>query len=320
MTGGWWLVASGWSSAAHCRRLTAVLILCATAVCGLQGRQEPVFRSETRLVVLHATVRNARGQIVAGLDSKVFAVYENGRPQPITLFRNDDVPVSVGLLIDNSGSMRLLRPKIEAAALAFVRASNPDDEFFVLNFADKPRLDVPFTSDRATLEARIARVDSIGGTALYDAVAMAQAYLRAQAKHDRRVLLLISDGHDNASETPKERVRRQAELDDVAIYAVSLSAPGDEGKATRDEARRELDDVTEGTGGLLTFPSSIEAINAVALEMAHQIRSQYTIGYTPLNQALDGAYRSIRVMVAGPDRLVVRTRSGYRAIAAEPPQ
>jgi len=312
-------VASGWWLVAGRRWLLGVLALCAAAVCGLQGHQEPVFRAQTRLVVLRATVKNARGQIVAGLDSKAFTVYENGKPQPITLFRSDDVPVSIGLLIDNSGSMRTLRPKLEAAALAFVRVSNPDDEFFVLNFADKPRLDVPLTNDIAMLEARIARLDSIGGTALYDAVAMAQGYLRERARHDRRALLLISDGHDNASEASKERIRRQAELDEVAIYVVGLSAPGDEGKSTRDAARKELDDVTETTGGLLTFPSSLESINAVVIEMARQIRSQYTIGYTPINQALDGSYRSIRVTATAPERLSVRTRTGYRATGGAPP-
>ncbi|MGB7219426.1 MAG: VWA domain-containing protein [Vicinamibacterales bacterium] len=315
-----WLVAGDWLRATPSHGLIAAVIVSSAAVGVLQARQEPVFRAQTRLVVLRATVKNSRGVIVAGLDSTAFTVYENGKPQPITLFRRDDVPVSIGLLIDNSRSIRLLRRKIEAAAVAFVRASNPDDEFFVLNFADKPRVDVPFTRDAATLEARIARVDSIGGTALYDAVAMAQGYLREHAAHDRRALLIISDGHDNASEVSKERLRRQAELDDVAIYAVGLSEPGDEGKRTRDTARKELDDLTEGTGGLLTFPSSIEAINAVVLEMAHQIRSQYTIGYTPVNQALDGSYRSIKVTVAGPERLVVRTRTGYRATAAVAPQ
>jgi VWFA-related protein len=295
------------------------LVFSAMVVCPING-QQPVFRSETRVVVLRATVKNSRGVIVTGLNAEAFKVYENGKLQPITLFRQDDVPVSIGLILDNSRSMRPLRGKLEAAALAFVRASNADDESFVMNFADKPRVDVPFTSDLGVLETGIARVDSIGSTALRDAVQMAESYVREHAKHDRRVLLIISDGDDNASEASRERIRRQAELDDIAIYAVSLSGTdandggGDPDKSKR--AHKELDDLTAGTGGLATYPSSIEAINAVVVELAHQIRSQYTIGYTPTNQALDGSYRTIRMTVGGPERLVVRTRTGYRATAA----
>src|SRR5260221_3072222 len=132
--------------------------------------QQPAFRAETRLVVIHATVRNPRGELVTNLERRAFTVYENGKRQPITLFRRDDIPVSLGLLIDNSGSMRLLRSKIETAAVALARASNPQDEIFVLNFNDKARIDVPFTSDVGVLEAGIGRVDSIGGTAKWDAV------------------------------------------------------------------------------------------------------------------------------------------------------
>src|SRR4029077_10121514 len=141
--------------------------------------QQPAFRADTRLVVVHATVRNARGELVTSLGRNAFTVYENGKRQPITLFRRDDIPVSLGLLIDNSGSMRTLRSKVEAAALALARASNHQDEIFVLNFNDKARIDVPFTSDVAVLEAGIARVDSIGGTAMRDAIEMAQTYLNA---------------------------------------------------------------------------------------------------------------------------------------------
>lgn len=302
------------------RRVALALVLGAIIVGPLAGQQQPVFRAETRLVVLRATVKDSRGVIVTGLDAKAFTVYENGKPQPITLFRRDDVPVSIGLVIDNSRSMRALRRKLEASALAFVRASNPEDESFVLNFADKARVDVPFTSDLGVLEAGIARVDSIGSTALRDAVLMAEGYLREHAAHDRRVLLIISDGDDNASQASREQIRRQAEIDDIAIYAVSLSGTDQGSAETIDKdkvkkAHRELDDLTAGTGGLAAYPSSLEAINAVVLEMAHQIRSQYTIGYTPLNQALDGTYRSIRMTIAGPERYVVRTRTGYRAAA-----
>src|SRR5438034_411228 len=146
-------------------RLSIVLVIALTAQAPDATPPASSFRTETRLVVLHATVKNGRGDLVTNLERNAFAVYENGKRQPLTLFRRDDVPVSLGLLIDNSGSMRPLRTRVEAAALACARASNPQDEMFVLNFADKPHIDVPLTSAVGVLEAGIARVDAIGGTA-----------------------------------------------------------------------------------------------------------------------------------------------------------
>ena len=271
--------------------------------------QEPAFRTETRLIVLHATVRNARGELVTNLERSAFTVYENGKRQPITLFRRDDIPVSLGLLIDNSGSMRTLRSKVEAAALALARASNPEDEIFVLNFNDKARIDVPFTSDVGVLEAGIGRVDSIGGTAMRDAIDMAQTYLSAHATRDRKVLLVITDGIDNASIATRDRIEKQAEQRDTVIFAVGLFGDDDRVK----QGRHELDQLADRTGGIAYYPADVDQIDAVALEIARQIRNQYTIAYAPLNQALDGTYRAIRVAVSGPAHLSVRARAGYRA-------
>ena len=271
--------------------------------------QSPTFKAETRLVVVHATVRNARGELVTTLERDAFTVYENGKPQPITVFRRDDIPVSLGLLIDNSGSMRTLRSKVEAAALALARASNPQDEIFVLNFNDKARIDVPFTSDVRVLEDGVARVDSIGGTAMRDAIDMAQAYLSEKGTRDRKVLLVITDGIDNASMSTRDRIEKQAEQRDTVIFGVGLF--GDDSRVK--QGRRELDDLADRTGGVAYYPAGIDQIDGVALEIARQIRSQYTIAYAPLNQSLDGTYRTIRVTVSAPERLSVRTRAGYRA-------
>jgi Ca-activated chloride channel family protein len=277
----------------------------------MEGRQ-PSFRTETRLVVLHATVKNGRGELVTNLDQPAFTVFEDGKRQPITLFRRDDVPVSLGLLIDNSGSMRRLRSRVEAAALAFARASNPQDEMFVINFADKAQIDVPLTSDVRVLEASIARVDSIGGTAMRDAVGMAERYLRDHATRDRKVLVVITDGNDNASLTTVDRLRKQAEESETVIDAIGLFGDGERSKART--GRHELGALTERTGGVAYYPESIDQIESVAVALARQIRNQYTIAYSPLNQALDGSYRTIRLTVTGSDRLVVHTRPGYRAI------
>ena len=279
----------------------------------LAAGQTPSFRTETRLVVLHATVLNSRGGRVTDLDQRAFTVFENGKRQPITLFRRDDVPISVGLLIDNSGSMRPLRGRVEKAALAFARASNPQDELFVLNFADRVRVDVPMTSDIGVLEAGIARVDSIGGTALRDAVRTGELYLRDHAKWDRRVLLIITDGYDNASDTTLDQIRRQAEVTDTTIEAIGLFGGDDQGRIRA--GRRELMSITDRTGGGSYFPAGIDEIEANAIDIARQIRSQYTIAYAPLDQRLDGSYRTIRVSASGPDSYSVRTKSGYRATA-----
>jgi VWFA-related protein len=287
--------------------LTALLLL---PVAGVAG--QTVFRSEVRLVVLHATVTNDRGELVTDLDQRAFTVFENGKRQPIAIFRRDDIPVSVGLLIDNSGSMRPLRAKVEAAALAFARASNPQDEMFVLNFADSPHLDVPMTGDRRVLETGIARADSIGGTAMRDAVATGEAYLHDHAKQDSRVLLVVTDGNDNASTTTVDRIRRQAEQTETVIDAIGLFSGQETSGASA--GRHELKELTGQTGGAAYFPTSVEQIESVAVELAHQIRHQYTIAYAPLNQALDGSYRAIHLTVTGPDHYKVRTRPGYRAV------
>jgi VWFA-related protein len=271
--------------------------------------QQPAFKAETRLVAVHATVRNARGELVTNLERGAFTVYENGRRQPITVFRRDDIPVSLGLLIDNSGSMRTLRSKVEAAALALARASNPQDEIFVLNFNDKARIDVPFTSDIGVLESGIARVDSIGGTAMRDAIDMAQEYLVEHGTRDRRVLLVITDGIDNASMVTRDRIETQAEQRDTVIFAVGLFGDAERVR----QGRHELDQLADKTGGLAYYPAGIDEIGTVVLEIARQIRNQYTIGYAPANQKLDGTYRTIRLTVNSPEKLTVRARAGYRA-------
>jgi VWFA-related protein len=278
--------------------------------------QAPSFRAETRLVVLHATVTNDRGELKTGLDQSAFTVMENGRRQSITLFRHDDVPVSIGVLLDNSGSMRTLRSRVEAAALAFVRASNPDDEVFVVNFADHVRLDVPMTRDVHTLEAGIARVDAIGGTALRDAVHFAETYLHEHARWDRRALLIVTDGKDNASDMTMAQIQRDAERSETTAFGIGLFA---DSNGPSNAGRHELETITTRTGGVTYFPASVDDIESVAVNLAKQIRQQYTIGYTPTNAQADGTYRTIDVRAVSHDRaerLTVRTRSGYRAAAA----
>lgn len=265
------------------------------------------------MVVLQATVVNRHGELVTNLERDAFRVREDGKPQAIALFGRDDVPVSLGILIDNSGSMRSKRQKVEAAALAFVRASNPQDEVFVMNFADEPHLDVPLTTDIHQLEAGIARADAIGGTAMRDAVTAAVDYLTAHATKDRRALLVVTDGQDNASVAPMNVVRRKIERSNTVVFAIGLLA--DEGVAQASKARSELEECAVPSGGRALFPEQLDDIHATVLEIAHQLRSQYTIAYAPRNQALDGTYRRVDVDVRDHGRLTVRTRAGYMASA-----
>jgi VWFA-related protein len=291
------------------RRLAATILIVAGALSA--GAQQPAFKTETRLVMLRATVKNGRGADVTDLEQSAFAVYEDNKRQPITLFRRDDVPVSVAIVIDNSGSMRPLRARVERAALAFVQASNPLDEVCVINFADKPHVDVPLTSSLDTLAGGIARVDSIGGTALRDAIAMGESYLHDHAMRGRRVLLVVTDGRDNASVTSAKAIAAMAHESDSAVYGIGLFALANSSEAK--DGRRELESVTLPTGGVAAYPATLAEIDDAALDLARQIRRQYTIAYAPTNQARDGTYRTVRVEARGREPMTVRTRAGYVA-------
>jgi len=301
------------------RRLGAIalLLLPPQAAGRASAKEAPVFGTGTRLVVLHATVKNARGELVTDLGKDAFSLYEDGKAQEISQFRRDDVPVSLGLLIDNSGSMRKLRTRVERAALDCVRASNPRDEVFVLNFADRLHLDVPFTNDPQVLEAGIGRTDAIGGTALRDALKEGAEYLDRHGRRDRKVLLAITDGNDNASVVTIDTIRRLVEQHGIVIYAIGLL--GEEAPSVARRAHQELARLTELSGGVAYYASLPEELDAAALGIARQIRSQYTIGFVPSERSLDGSYRQLRLEARGPERLYVQTRAGYRATAASGP-
>jgi hypothetical protein len=183
--------------------LRCAIALLALTAAAIWAQEQPIFRSDTRLVVCHVTVVDKNGHFVTNLPQDAFTVFENGAPQPIKIFRREDVPVSLGLIIDNSGSMRDKRTKVEAAALALVKDSNPDDEVFVVNFNDEAFLDNPhgkaFTSDIKEMEEALTRIDSRGGTAMRDAIRMSIDHLKEKAHKDKKVLVTVTDGNDNAS-------------------------------------------------------------------------------------------------------------------------
>ena len=268
------------------------------------------FRADTRLVVLHASVADKHGKLLTDLKQSAFKVFENGQPQQVKIFRREDVPVSLGLVIDDSGSMITKRARVEAAALALVRESNPQDEVFIVNFNDDHYLDVPFTGDIHKMEQGIAKIDSRGGTAMRDAISASLDYIRENAKKDKKVLLIITDGNDNASNTSLEKVVGRSNQTETVIYAIGLFTEEEKHEAAK--ARRALNELTSTTGGLAFYPKEVSEVQAIASEIAHDIRSQYTIAYSPTSPD-DGSYRQIRVTVDGPGKPVVRTRSGYYA-------
>jgi Ca-activated chloride channel family protein len=287
-------------------RRSLVLILALLLTAGLYAQ----FRSDTRLVVLHASVVDRHGKLLTNLKQGAFKVFENGQPQQVKIFRREDVPVSLGLIIDDSGSMMTKRARVEAAALALVRESNPQDEVFIVNFNDEWYLDVPFTDDIHKMEQGIAKIDSRGGTAMRDAISASLDYMREKGKKDKKVLLIITDGNDNASNTSLEKVVGRSNQSETVVYAIGLFT--EEEKHEGAKAKRALNELTSTTGGLAFYPKDVSEVQAIASEIAHDIRSQYTIAYTP-TAADDGSYRQIKVTVEGPGKPVVRTRSGYYA-------
>src|SRR5665213_4404387 len=252
-----------------------------------------IFNAETRLVPLNVTVTDKSGRLVPGLQRSAFSIYENGVLQQIKDFKGEDVPVSLGLIIDNSGSMREKRQSVESAALTLVRESNPKDEGFVVNFNDEAYLDTDFTNDVAKMEQGLTKIDSRGGTAMRDAIRMSIDHLKDKAKRDKKVILVVTDGNDNARNMSLEALVRLAQQDDVLIYAIGLLS--DEEKREAGKARRALGILVESTGGQVFYPKDVSEVEKIAHAVAYDIRNQYTIGYTPSNTALDGSFRAVTV-------------------------
>jgi VWFA-related protein len=273
---------------------------------------QAVFRTDTRLVVLQCTVVDKNGRLITTLPQNAFQVYENGAPQKVKLFKREDVPVSMGLVIDNSGSMRDKRQKVAAAAVALVKDSNKEDEAFVVNFNDDAYLDTPdFTSDINVLDQALSKIDSRGGTAMRDAIRMSIDHMKQKAKRDKKVILVVTDGNDNASNYSLENLVKAAQQSGILIYAIGLL--NEEERREAKQAKRALDLLTEATGGQSYYPKELADVERIAHQVAHDIRNQYTITYTPANQALDGSFRQIKVTATGPGHPVVRTRTGYYA-------
>jgi len=265
------------------------------------------------MVVLQATALDHKGALVAGLTQDDFQIYEDGVLQPIKHFSHQDIPVTVGLVIDNSGSMKPKRSDVIAAALAFARSSNPQDQMFVVNFNEKVSFGLPettpFTDEVVQLEVALSKTKADGQTALYDATAAALEHLK-QGSRDKRVLIVISDGGDNASQRNLARVMTMTRQSDAVIYTIGIFDPQDE-----DRNPHVLRQLARDTGGETFLPESLQDLASVCERIAHDIRNQYTLTYVPTNRKRDGTFRVVHVKASGQvrGRLTVLTRAGYYA-------
>ena len=293
--------------------------VCAAAVAAsvLLAQQEPgtIFHADARVVLCHTSVIDKNGHLMTNLTQDAFTVLENGVPQSIKVFRREDVPVSLGLVIDNSGSMREKRARVEAAGLGLVKDSNPDDEVFIVNFNDEAFLDNPhgkdFTNDIKEMEEALTRIDSRGGTAMRDAIRMSIDHVKEKAHKDKKVLVVITDGNDNSSAVSLENLVKASQQSEVLVYGVGLL--GEEERREAQRAQRALKALGEATGGEVFFPKDLAEVDKIAHQVARDIRNQYTIEYSPSNTAMDGTFRQIKITVKAPGNPTVRTRSGYYA-------
>jgi len=265
-------------------------------------------------VVLNCTVLDNKGQLVNDLNKNNFKVFEDKIPQTIVSLQHQDTPVSIGMLVDNSGSMRGKRAAVAAAALDLVKASNPQDETFVINFSDQAYLDQDFTSDLGKLQDGLAHLSlSGGGTALYDTVVTAADKMERSAKRPRKVLIVITDGDDNASSlTLDKAIHRVEGMQGPIIYSIGLLFGGDTSGGEVRHARHALQALSSETGGIAFFPGSLKDIDSIAAEVARDIRNQYAVAYHSAGSSANG-YHTVKVeaRASGHSKLSVYTRTGY---------
>jgi Ca-activated chloride channel family protein len=273
---------------------------------------EFTIRVDVDVVVLHATAQDRKNIFVSGLDKDNFQVYEDGVLQPIKYFSHEDVPV-VGLVVDNSGSMGPKRRDVIAAALAFARSSNPQDQMFVVNFNKRVSFGLPsniaLTDPAGQLQIALSRVAADGETALYDAIAVALEHLK-KGERDKKVLIVVSDGGDNASKHKLAEIVAMVGQPDAIIYTIGIF---DDQDADRNPG--VLKRLAKDTGGEAFLPASSKDGAPICEQIARDIRNQYTIAYVPTNRKRNGKYRVVQVKASSPDRgrLSVRTRAGYFA-------
>jgi len=300
------------------RLLLVSMLIAVTTLLSAQSSQSPDYtlRVQVELVQLPVSVIDEKGHPVRGLPQHYFKIYEDRVQQDISFFKQEDVPVSIGLVIDASSSMFDKQDRTNAAALTFVRESNPEDETFVVSFGDQPHLEQDFTRSIRRLNRSLNRIAPRGNTALFDAVQFAARHLE-RGTHEKKVLVVVSDGEDNKSRLKLRDVLEEIRESKIILYSVGLlssEAALINNGPFKGKAKKALQDFSEVTGGRAFFPKSLNDVDEVCRTIAHDIRNQYAIGYRPSNDKMDGTWRTVNVQVQipkGKPKVRVHTKKGY---------
>jgi VWFA-related protein len=285
-----------------------------------QGNKDYVISVDTTLIQVPVSVHDKDGRPINNLTREQFQVFEDKVQQQIKLFAHEDVPISLGLVIDNSGSMRNKRERVNSAALTFVRESNPEDESFIVNFDDSAYLEQDFTSSIGDLMDALDNLDTRGETALYDAVYLSVEKVVKEGKRDTKALLLVTDGEDNSSKYKYEEALNKLKESKVTLYAIGLLEENDQRgglfkQSPSKKAKEALIQLSEATGGVAYFPKSVDEVEELCKQIAHDLRNRYTIGYTPTNLKLDGSFRKVDVTINVPKtaKVTFHHKPGYYA-------
>ena len=271
-------------------------------------------RVNANLVLVPMTVTDSQNRLVTGLERENFYVYENNLPQTIRSFSTDDAPITIGIIFDLSGSMNNKFARARRALSEFMRTSNPQDEFFVVAFNDRPNVVVDYTSNVDDVDARMVMLKPQNRTALIDAVYLGLNKLK-DAKHERKALLIISDGGDNRSRYTEGELRKAVRESDVQIYSIGIF---DQSAATEEEKNGPalLTDICEETGGRLFHVTDIAELGDIAARISAELRNEYVVGYRPTDLRHDGNWRKLKVKLNPPPglpTLSVHNRQGYYA-------
>ena len=307
---------------------TALLFLLPFATASAQERGDDgqfTLNVDVEVVLLPVSVLDRDGDPVHGLEQEHFRVFEDGVEQEITLFRHEDVPISVGLVIDTSGSMRAKRERVASAALVFIGESNREDETFIVTFNDQAFLEQNFTYSLGNLVDTLENLDARGETALNDALWVSLDEMEERGRMDKQAILVITDGEDSASRYGINPVMERLRQTDAVVYIVGLMELNDDRgglfrRSPSSRARRALREMADASGGQAFFPETLDEIVEVCRRIAHDLRNHYTIGYTSTNRELDGSWREVEVEIEAPrgfPRLEINTKRGYYARGGE---
>jgi VWFA-related protein len=299
------------------RRSLALILLAAVTLSSAQSLDEFKLRVDVELVQLPVSVLDKNGLPVRGLKQEYFSIFEDKVQQNITLFKQEDVPLSVAIVIDASGSMLDKLDRLNAAAMTFIRESNPADETSIVSFADEVYLEQDLTNNTQILGRVLSEIASTGSTAFYDAVYLAARHLQREAIHEKKVLLVLSDGEDNKSKYNLKQVLKLLGESRITLYSIGLLSYGASTYGLQGQTgKKALKQLSEVTGGVPFFPKSVKDVEEICAKIARDLRNQYTIGYRPSNTKLDGSWRKVVVQLKPPrhmPKLKVRTKQGYYA-------